>query len=192
MAGRPNKLTDISWQLLALWKRLLSFFKTNWALEDYPIRFYYTPPPEPPAPGRLQPICWRATVVNWSGIGGNGVTKAAALAALRESFDHFKERTPKLPRPGLKFATEIKFADTDRIATHPELAKEFIQSVLQLPWAFISNVSSLYDFHGESTNQKYQDRIRELYGVDVSDIESGNLADILERISLFRNKRPIN
>jgi hypothetical protein len=186
-----SNVMDISWQVFALWKRLLSFFKTTWKLEDYPIRCSYTPLPEPP-PGRLQPLSWRATIVNWIGVFGNGVTKAEALDSLRDSFDRFKQRTPKLPRPGSKFATKIEFANADRIATHPELAKEFIQNVLQLPWAFMSNGSSLYDFHDEETNQKYHERIREFYGVDVSDIESGNLADILDRISSLNTKKPVN
>ncbi len=52
-----------------------------------------------------------------------------------------------------------------------------------MDWAFISDESSLWDFHGELSNAELQERINDVYGVDVSDIESGNVADILKRIT---------
>jgi hypothetical protein len=178
-------LKDVSWQMLALRKRLASLFKTDWTLDDYPVHAYYTPPSSPVAPGQLKPDCWRATIINWDGIFGAGATRAKALEALGESFDRAKNQ--KLPRPGSKFKTEVRFADTSNIDKNRDLVGDFVRNVLELPWAFISNDSSLWDFHGEETNQKYHARILEVYGVDVTDIESGNLADILERISSAKN-----
>jgi hypothetical protein len=55
--------------------------------------------------------------------------------------------------------------------------------VLRLDWAWISDESSLWDFHHQETNAALVAKIREVYGVDVSDIESANLADILDRIA---------
>lgn len=57
-----------------------------------------------------------------------------------------------------------------------------MQRVLELEWAWISDESTLWDFHDELTNDKYVDSIRRIYGVDVSDMPTGNLADIFDRI----------
>lgn len=76
---------------------------------------------------------------------------------------------------------EPQFASQGRVNAHPELKKRFIRRVLELPWAFVSDESSLLDFGGDTTG--YLGRIKELYGIDASDIRNGNLADILERIA---------
>jgi hypothetical protein len=81
---------------------------------------------------------------------------------------------------------KIEFAPTDRIDQHCELADDFAQRVLGLDSVWISDESSLGDFHGEPTNEALNRKIHDVYGVDVSDITNGNLADILERIALHR------
>jgi len=63
------------------------------------------------------------------------------------------------------------------------LADDFIRRVLQLDWAWVSDESRLWDFHHLETNAAIVAKIREVYGVDVSDIESANLTDILDRIA---------
>ena len=55
----------------------------------------------------------------------------------------------KLPRPGTH--VEIEFASRDRVDAHAELAEDFIRRVLNLDWAFVSDESSLWDFHQGST-----------------------------------------
>ena len=55
--------------------------------------------------------------------------------------------------------------------------------VLELKWAWISDESSLWDFHQDETNDPLVSRIKELYDVDVSDIRSARLSEILERIA---------
>ena len=52
-----------------------------------------------------------------------------------------------------------------------------------LDWAWISDESSLWDFHTDDTNEKLWAKILEVYGVDVSDIESARLSEILNRIA---------
>jgi hypothetical protein len=47
----------------------------------------------------------------------------------------------------------------------------------------ISDQSSLWDFHSEETNNALIEKISQVYGVDVSDIESAKLCEILERIA---------
>ena len=66
---------------------------------------------------------------------------------------------------------------------HLDLAQDFIQRVLELDWAWTSDESSLWDFHTEETNDRLNAKIMGIYGVDVSDIKSGNLSEIFERIA---------
>ncbi len=70
------------------------------------------------------------------------------------------------------------------VSSDDAFSEEFIQKVLDLEWAWISDGSSLWDFHTEETNDLLYVRIREVYGVDVSDIKSGKLWEIFERIKL--------
>jgi hypothetical protein len=112
---------------------------------------------------------------------GNGNTRQEALADLGRHFGQYKAKENKLPRPGTK--VPIEFADSDRVKQHPGLAKEFFEQILEVDWAWISDKSSLWDFHGEETNDRFIEKIRHVYGVDVSDILNGNLADIFERIA---------
>lgn len=58
-----------------------------------------------------------------------------------------------------------------------------MRRVLELKWAWISDESSLWDFHQDETNDSLISRIREVYDVDVSDIKSARLSEILERIA---------
>ena len=69
---------------------------------------------------------------------------------------------------------------------YPEILQDFVERVLGLPWAFISDESSLWDFGTGTDITELQDRVREVYGVDVSDVASGNIAEIVERIALLK------
>ncbi len=44
-----------------------------------------------------------------------------------------------------------------------------------MDWAWISDESSLWDFHSNETDDALIAKIKELYGVDVSDIASARL-----------------
>jgi hypothetical protein len=174
-------LRNVVWLSRAGWKYLASKFNDDWTIDDYPIRYRFQPAVESPKTSRLRPIPWVASVINWPAMSGNGSTKHEAIQELREKFDRFKATHEKLPRPGTK--VPIEFVKTNRVDQHSELAKDFIRRVLEIEWAWISDESSLWDFHGDETNGKLNDKIRQIYGVDVSDISSGNLAQILEKIS---------
>jgi hypothetical protein len=171
---------NVTRQARAGWKYIASMFKSEWTIEDYPIRCWLQSAIEPPKVSRLKVYPWVAIVINWPGMSGNGNTKPDALGDLRKKFDEFKA-TKKLPRPGT--TVPIEFAQRNRVDQHPELEKDFVQRVLEIEWAWISDESSLWDFHSEETNGKLNDKIRQIYGVNVSDISSGNLADIFDRIS---------
>ncbi|MGD1105933.1 MAG: hypothetical protein ABR865_02750 [Terracidiphilus sp.] len=106
------------------------------------------------------------------------------MNALGEQFAQRKKDWLKkgktLPRPGVN--VPIEFAPQERVNAHSKLAEDFIHRVLGLPSAWISDKSSLWDFHFEETNEALLAKIREVYGVDVSDIESARLWEIFERI----------
>lgn len=157
-------------------------------MDDYPIRVWRRPVTEPSHKSRLKPLEWTASVINWPGMSGSANSRAEALQELRKNFDRFKARKPSLPRPGTK--VPIEFAASERVGQHSKLAKDFVKRVLDLEWAWISDESSLGDFHDDETNESLTDKIRRIYGVDVSDISSGNLADIFDRILEHRAVPP--
>lgn len=97
--------------------------------------------------------------------------------------DYAKNGKP-LPRPGTR--VPIEFAAQDRTLTHPELVNDFIHQVLGLDWAWISDESSLWDFHDGETNDRYYAKIKEVYGLDVSDMKSAKLCEIFDRIASER------
>jgi hypothetical protein len=115
-----------------------------------------------------------------------GGSKSEAFEALRKVFDQFKLNN-KLRRPGTK--VPVQFASTTRVDNHPALAKDFLKRILDLDWAWISDESILFDFHTQETNDFLIQKIRSVYGVDVLDISTGNLADIFGRIAAY--SRPI-
>ena len=86
-----------------------------------------------------------------------------------------------LARPGT--VGPLEFASQERVKANQDLSEEFIRRVLNLDWAWISDESSLWDFHTNETNEMLNAKIMEVYGVDVSDIESAKLSEILDRIS---------
>ena len=58
--------------------------------------------------------------------------------------------------------------------------------MLNLDWAFVSDESSLWDFHSSDDNKDLIEKINEVYGVDVSDIQSAKLWQIFDRIASNR------
>jgi hypothetical protein len=174
---------------LAAWKLLLSFRKETWGLRDYPVVVQaqstthdlgYTSP-------RSKPFKCVARIVNWT-LAGGGETLEDAMRELRVNFENTaidrRRRGMPLPRPGT--AVPVQFAPQERVSAHGDLLDDFVRRVLGLDWAWISDESSLWDFHTSDINDALQAKIREVYGVDVSGIESGNVAEILVRIAATR------
>jgi hypothetical protein len=86
----------------------------------------------------------------------------------------------------------LEFASASRVDQHSELMKDFIERVLQTEWTWISDKSSLRDFSTGLNHDTLNAKVLEVYGVDVSDIRSGNLADIFDRIAKKNTSRPPN
>jgi len=175
----------ISQRLKAGWYWCISFRKRDWDLSDYPVRLRRQETEPQPRSPRYKSHHYVAQVINWWAICGTGNTKEEAMRDLAANFANVRANrrdtgTP-LPRPG---KTEpIEFVSGERVYAHPELTDDFIRRVLDLSWAFLSDESSLWDFHHEETNDAYFAKIKEVYGVEVSDIKSGKLCDIFERIA---------
>ncbi len=171
-------------QVRGAWKFCLSLRKRDWTLGDYPVVIRQQEIDPTYTGTRLKQHRYAATIVNW-GLAGTGDTKREALRALENNLTSAKAERVKsgkpLPRPGLR--VPIQFAPQERVKAHPELAEDFIRRVLNLDWAWISDESSLWDFHHDETNNVLIARIKEVYGIDVSDIQSAKLSEILERIA---------
>ena len=123
----------------------------------------------------------------WPGPVGTGNTKAEALSALEKCFLAIKANPTPLPRPGTY--RPIVFASSDKVDRFPKLRDDFVHNVLNCDWAFMSDESSLWDFHSETDNKVMYLKIGEVYGVDVSHIPgaiiAGILAEIMEQIRDF-------
>ena len=176
--------------LIAAWKFCLSFRRTEWVLSDYPVIVREQKLDLDLGHGapRFEQQRYLARVVKWWVLTGGGDTAEQAKRNLVEQFERMKaewqQKGKRLPRPGTE--VPIEFALSERVHAHPELNEDFIRRVLGLDWAFVSDGSSLWDFHTSETNDALHAKIKEIYGVDVSDIQSGNLAEILERIASRR------
>lgn len=178
---RMLKAREVPRQIKAAWKFVASLLKCEWAIDDYPIWVRFQQASESDRSSRTKTYVWVASVINWPVMLGGGRTKLEALADIRKNFEHRKAKKQRLPRPGK--GLPIEFASRSRVERHAELATDFTKRVLQLEWAWISDDSSLWDFHGDDTNDSLNARVREIYGVDVSDVPSGNLADIFDKIA---------
>jgi hypothetical protein len=176
-------------QVLAFWKWTVSFRKRDWELVDYPIEIRTQEPDTTQRPSRLQFHRFVASLVNWW-MSGTGNTQEEALSDLRRNFESTraarKADGKSMPRPGAK--VPLSFASREHLKAHEDLSEDFIRRVLGLPWAFISDESCLWDFHEEETNHALVAKVQEVYGVDVSDIESARLYEIFDRIANSRSE----
>jgi hypothetical protein len=64
-------------------KFLASFFKSNWEMEDYPIKYRKQDVKEYP---------WVAQIINWWTLSGLGNTQQEALEDLRNKFNLYRVR----------------------------------------------------------------------------------------------------
>lgn len=181
-------MTRAEEKIRAWWKCFLSVFKSDWNLSDYPVSVRKQEVGPDHVGTRLKQHKFLAQIVNWWVVSGSGDTEEEALQDLQKNFSAIKvERAKsgkKLFRPGTQ--VEIEFASRERVDAHPELAEDFIHRVLNLDWAWISDESSLWDFHSSDENLALIAKINEVYGVDVADIESAKLWQILDRIAPSR------
>lgn len=171
-------------------KYLTSFLKSDWTLADYLVRFRHFRMEESEAGRRRRPTPWTAQVVYWPLMFGCGQTREEAYADLQRRFDEYKGGGRALPRPGTRVKLEFELATTVEIERYEPLAGEFFAQILAMDYheCLVTDESSLWDFHDEETNEAYHRKIVAVYGVDVSDVESGNLVRIFQRICESRRQ----
>jgi hypothetical protein len=188
-SGWTVRLTQ---QIYASWKLCLSLRKHDWKLNDYPVSIRAQAFNPEYSGARFKQHRYIAYIVNWT-LAGFGDTRQEARCELETNFEmarvERKRQGKPLPRPGTR--APIEFASQERVSTHPELADDFIGRVLELDWAWISDDSSLWDFHTRETNELLCAKIKEVYGVDVSDLESAKLSEILDRIAASQASAPV-
>ncbi|MDE1176780.1 MAG: hypothetical protein PW789_09245 [Edaphobacter sp.] len=181
-----SRTERIRQELLATYKWLLSLFKPSdrWQLVDYPVITIHKDNSDFKGPSRLKPVEWSARIVRWH-ISGSGDTEQEAIEKLRSALESKREKDKVLPRPGTK--VPIEFASQQLISNFKHLEADFVYRILRIEWAWMSDESSLWDFHSEENNDEYYRRIQDVYGVDVSDIQGAKIARILEKISNFQH-----
>jgi hypothetical protein len=164
-----------------------SFLKRRWEFNDYPLECVDQGERDPKLPERFQHSRWRADLVNWFAVSGVGESREEAIADAKRKFTAHQASGEKMWRPGT--SPEIVFADNQAVAEHAALRDHFIQNVLGLDWAWVSDESSLWDFHEKADNSDLYLKIGEVYGVDVSHVEGAKLvaifAEIMEQIGAF-------
>jgi hypothetical protein len=79
-----------------------------------------------------------------------------------------------------------EFASDVRIRKYADLQAEFSWRVLGIKGWFVSDESSLWDFTSEDSLEPYYARIREVYGIEVADIQGALLWKIFQRIARSR------
>ena len=79
---------------------------------------------------------------------------------------------------------KIEFASTKEISQYEEIAADFLERICDMDRrnCLISDESSLWDFQADQSKEQVLCRIREAYGIDVSDVKDGNLVTIFKRI----------
>ena len=164
-------------QLKAVLKYIASFFKSDWSIDDYPLRYREQTKTSPQVP------LWVVQIINWWVMTGSGETREEAYQNLAQRVEGRRAVGESLPRPGKR--VPIVFASTQRVDMYPDIAERFLCEVMGFASGdsvFISDQSSLGDFGIGDSADEYIEKIRQVFDVDASDIESGNLADIFERI----------
>lgn len=165
----------------------LSFLHRDWRLRDYPVtvRPFGTGKTDPGQAGHIPN--YEAYIEGWH-LYGLGDTPREARARLASAFEKARaNRAEKpLPRPGT--LVPFEFASTERIDQHGALVDDFLKRVLDAEAAWVSDQSGLGEFCVGHSPQVYIDRIREVYGVDCSDLASATLVEILDRIAASQGR----
>lgn len=169
------------------WKYASSFFAKNWSLSSYPVllnesRQSWALPPN----SHLKPVKWTARVDGWPTMRAHGETRDEALANLAQAFQRRISSGKSLPRPGVHHL-DIEFASTERLAVVEPFAPRFFAEIIGMGYndCLVTDESSLWDFHVQADNEQFFVRIRDVYGVNVRDIESASIVAILERLKLL-------
>ena len=100
------------------------------------------------------------------------------------------DKRKRIVRTGPFRGKKIELASTDGVDRLRRLAEEFMESIFEMePGSYlITDESSLRDFEGVEDMDllAVYEKVRSVFGVEVSDIRSGNLVEIFARIHRHR------
>ena len=157
-------------QLRAATKWLLSFRKSTWEFEDYPIRY------------RVQDDGQhRVQFINWWTMVGLGISKEDAEHDLRERLARFYRENNPIHRPGSK--APLQFADSSRIDAHGDFAYELVNDLFNRDVMFISDGTPL-DIYADDENQYAMviQIVNDRYGLGLAPDEDISVDELVERI----------
>lgn len=159
----------------------MSYLKKDWQLNDYPILYKNNSSLDIENPKRFKPIPWVARIAGWNQMQGHGDTKQEARIDLEKKFQEIKAREP-LPRPGRD--VPLSFASNEGIKKYSNLTNDFFKKIIDARYSevFLSDESSIWDFVMDDTLDQYYKKIKDIYGVDVSDTD-GNFLEIFKKIN---------
>ena len=173
-------------QLKAFWKNILSYTKSTWNIDDYPLRYKkQTNTAKQYKFAEIKP--WAVQIINWWTMTELGETKEEAYQNLKNRFKNFSENN-KIPRPGKK--VPIHFATTSDIDKLENLAVDFFEKILGIDYygCFISDESNLSHFFKEETEMLQ--KINSTYKLELTDLGDGNILKILTIIKNASIKLP--
>jgi hypothetical protein len=150
---------------------IASFFFKRWTLKHYPVTYTRN--------GSADPR-WLARIEGWPLMMGLGNSRSAAYDALQKSLASH-EAAEALPRPGSE--VPIKWAPAILSQSYQAFGREFVRRIFGYEDVMFTDMSSLSDLLGDKSLDEIYDKIRIIYGVDVSDIDEGNLVQVLARVS---------
>lgn len=168
-------------QFKAFWKKIFSYTKSKWDIDDYPLRYKkQTDTKEEYNVGEFKP--WVVQIINWWTMTGLGDTKLEAYEHLKSNFKSYLQHD-QAPRPGTN--VPLSYADTSQIDALEDVAPDFFDKILDLDYyeCFISDESSLTDF-GRDDDETLQ-KINATYNLGLTDLGDGNIVRLL---SLIKDK----
>ena len=113
----------------------MSFRKSEWGLNDYPIRVTRQEPDTTFSAPRFSQYLYRAYIVN-SAIAASGNTPVEAKAGLRQNFESVRQRLKEEAIPAIRPGADwpVEFASQEKVSSDEGLSEEFIHKVLGLDW----------------------------------------------------------
>lgn len=163
--------------IIAIYKWLLSYGKSEWGIDDYPLRYRKQGKDQSDIPR------WCVQIVNWWVMAGLGDTPEAAKGDLEANLNMRLAEDGHVPRPGTR--VPITLASSTEIDLYWDVLSRIVEEVLghDPDRTFLSDRSSLWYFvEDDDSISEYLEQISRTFGVDVSDIESGSLLEIGKRI----------
>src|SRR3989344_849001 len=170
-------ITGVRDQFNAVIKCALSFTKRDWDFEDYPIRTWKIIDPH------NDHLPYAAGLTNWQAMITQGESPEKAMIPLKTHFEDAKKKGWTIRRPGTFHRLKVVFESGDNILRNEDLGYEFLDRIFGIKYVFFSDVTKLIDFESVESKEQTIGKIKESYGVDVTDIFDEPLWKILDRKS---------